>query len=192
MYSAERRSKATLPGPAGVGETTHRIWKISKVGVVFQRIAIFQNPAGSVVAVDIHHQRIIRPLAHLMRQRRNVLRECAHVVHISSMGIRLRRARAAGRAVITADAAGVVLGQPGSEGQLRNGANHMIGKEYPNRSKKLKRASLPVDTIYLCSDNASVWRLNEESRWEYLGSLQGDPIGGFGYRNRLRLEGHPG
>jgi len=68
----------------------------------------------------------------------------------------------------------------------------MIGKEYPNRSKKLKRASLPVDTIYLCSDNASVWRLNEESRLEYLGTLQGDPIGGFGYRNRPRLEGHPG
>jgi len=67
----------------------------------------------------------------------------------------------------------------------------MIGREYPNQSKKLKRASIPVDTIYLCSANASIWRMTEHSTWECLGTLQGDPIGGFGYRNRPRLQGVP-
>src|SRR4029077_819880 len=79
-----------------VREPVRRVGKGSKVGVVFQWIANFQHSAGSVIAADVYHQRIVGPLAYFMRERGHVLCEGAHVVHISGMGVRLRRARVAG------------------------------------------------------------------------------------------------
>lgn len=50
-----------------VGETVEDVGISPVVGVVLQRIAVLENPAGSVVAAGIDDQRIVSPFANLVR-----------------------------------------------------------------------------------------------------------------------------
>jgi len=65
------------------------------VRVALERIAIFEDPARSVVAVDVDDQRIVGPFTNLMRQRRHILREGSHMIDVGRLGVRVGSARAA-------------------------------------------------------------------------------------------------
>jgi hypothetical protein len=83
-----------------VGEPVQQIGEAAIIGVSFLRIAHFQNPARRIVSVEVDGQWIVRPLAYFVRQRRHILRECAHMIHIGRFRVGLRIAGAAFRAVI--------------------------------------------------------------------------------------------
>src|SRR5882672_6086511 len=78
-----------------VSEAVQDVVECAVVGVILQRVSIFQNSAGSIVAVHVNHEWIVGPLAHLMRQSGDILRERTNMIDIGGMGIGLRIADAA-------------------------------------------------------------------------------------------------
>lgn len=88
-----------------VSAPVQRIRKGPVVRESLFRIAIFQDAAGRIVSVVVHSQRIVSPHANFMRKRRYILRECADVVDVGGLGIRLWVADAAFRAMVSADTA---------------------------------------------------------------------------------------
>ena len=102
-----------------VSESVQRVGEAAKVGPTLERVAVLQqSPAGSLIVVD---ERIVHPLAHLVGQRRDILREGSHLVDVSKVGVSLGSARVTKRAVVAADAAGKVA----ARGQIS-----VIGKRY--------------------------------------------------------------
>src|SRR5579864_7494671 len=63
-----------------VGEPMEHIVVAAIICISLQRVAHFQDAAGGIVAVEVHGQRIIRPLAYLMREGRYILREHSDVI----------------------------------------------------------------------------------------------------------------
>ena len=75
----------------------------SVVGVVFQRVADFENAV--VVAVDeVVDKRVVHPLADFMRQSRHILREGARAIHVGCVRVGLAAGLSTVGIVIAADA----------------------------------------------------------------------------------------
>src|SRR6267154_3757042 len=87
-----------------IGEAVKSVRKSSVVRAIFQRIANFEHVV--VRAVDfIVHKWVIHPLANLVRNSGDILRERTRATHISGLGISLPAGLNAVGAMIAADAA---------------------------------------------------------------------------------------
>src|SRR6267154_3601855 len=93
-----------------IGEAVKSVRKSSVVREIFQRIANFEHVV--VRAMDIIvHKWVIHPLANLVRNGGDVLRERSCTAHISCVGISLPAGLNAVGAMIAADAAPDIICQ---------------------------------------------------------------------------------